>query len=387
MNRPLEQKIKLTIRRLREIWKRTEDRLRFVAFSTGKDSLAMTAMLYEAVAPERSICLYSHHDLEFPLYLEYLEELRARGIRVETVRPFLGYFELMERGMGFVTLTDPWCVPMLVGTAFVGWLQQQGVRGMRSAVMFRGMTGSEYSRKYHNELEIYRRLDLPCVNPMLEFTRQEIREIIRCRYNLPLNPIYEHMNRNYCICCYTLDARRQAYSSKHFPNVCKRYYGQVEKLLFGSGLIETSTIDPKNKTREEQLRHHGFVHWRRSRMQDVLGAAKQRHPSGMISYWIRGEKCISPKHLIPLRGRWIQRGNELRFWDVTESAADAIVKRMINCLNCGFCVVECFAGRHFDRNAKALRIEGCTQCGRCLRLKFCMGWKHRFWRRIIREVR
>jgi len=46
MNKALESKVKTTIARLREIWRTLEDKHRFVAFSTGKDSLAVAAMLY-----------------------------------------------------------------------------------------------------------------------------------------------------------------------------------------------------------------------------------------------------------------------------------------------------------------------------------------------------
>ena len=65
--------------------------------------------------------------------------------------------------------------------------------------------------------------------------------------------------------------------------------------------------------------------------------------------------------------------------------AEVKVDLLINCLDCGFCVVECFPCRRFDRETKTLRIDGCIACGNCLRLKFCMGWRHRFWRRIIVE--
>lgn len=386
MNLPLLRKIQAAIRRMREVWKKTEGKIRFVAFSTGKDSLAMTAMLYEAVEPERPVCLYSHHHLEFPIYLEYLEEIRKKGFHVEVVHPFLEYFELMERGMGFVTLADAWCVPMLVGTAMIGWLQEQGARSPRSGIMFRGMSGSEYSRKYHTEIELYRRLDLPCYNPLLGFTKEEILEIVQARYGLPLNPIYEHMDRSYCICCYTSDARRQTYSSKHFPAVCRKYYRQIEKMLFDSGLIERSHLEPEFKTRDEKIRQHGFIYWRRSRMQDVVGAIKRRLSVNVVAYQIRDPQWISTKHLCPLKGRWARVGNEIRFWDTPATVTDTLIKRMINCLDCGFCVMTCFPCRKFDRASKTLQIEGCIQCGKCLHLKFCMGWKHRFWRRVIVET-
>jgi len=58
---------------------------------------------------------------------------------------------------------------------------------------------------------------------------------------------------------------------------------------------------------------------------------------------------------------------------------------MINCLDCGFCMVECFPCKRFDRQTKTLAVESSIQCGKCLQLKFCMGWRHRFWRRIIVE--
>ena len=204
---------------------------RFVAFSTGKDSLALAAMLYEAVEPERPVCLYSHHNLEFPCNLEYLEKLSEHGFAIKTRHPFLEYFDLMDRGIGFITLWNAWCVPMLVGTALLEWLQQRGARNPKAGIMFRGMSGSEYSRKWHSELELYSRLDLPALNPLLDFSRDEIIEVIKSRYGLPLNPIYQHMNRSYCICCYTSDARRQAYSKKHYPDIYRRYYRQIENLL------------------------------------------------------------------------------------------------------------------------------------------------------------
>ena len=283
----------------------------------------MTAMLYEAVAPEKPICLYSHHGLEFPVNLEYLEELRHRGFAIKIVNPFLEYFDLMERGIGFLTRKDPWCVPMLVGTGIIEWLQEQGARSPREAVMFRGMSGSEYSHKFHTKLELYRRLDLPTFNPLLS--------------------------------------------------------------LFGSGLIEKAHLRPEHRTVEEKLHRHGFVHWNRIRAQNVVGAVKRRPHAGILVYRIRELHWIDTKHLAPLKGNCRVQGNEVRFWKVDEKKSDAIIKRMMNCLNCGFCVVECFRGRHFDRKSKVLRIEHCVQCGRCLRVKFCMGWKHRFWRRIIVE--
>lgn len=385
MNAPLKQKVIAAIRQMKEMWLRTKDKHQFVAFSTGKDSLAMAAMLYEAVGEEKPLCLYSHHNLEFPSNLEYLETLRTKGFRIQTVHPFLEYFELIERGMGFVTLADAWCVPMLVGTGLIGWLQEQGVGGPHAGVMFRGMSGSEYSHVYHAQLELYRRLDLPCFNPLLQFTKEEILEVIISRYGLPLNPIYEHMDRTYCICCYTSDAKRQAYSAKHHPAVCKKYYGHIEDDLFKSGLIDKSNLDDTYKSREEKLERHGFVYWRRSRMQDVVGAIKRRHPSGAIIYKIKSLEWIDTKHLLPVQGHWMQVGDEIRFWDLSEKVCDTLIKRMLNCLDCGFCTVECFPCRQFDRHEKKLRIDGCVQCGKCLRLKFCMGWKHRFWRRVIRE--
>jgi len=109
--------------------------------------------------------------------------------------------------------------------------------------------------------------------------------------------------------------------------------------------------------------------------------------SGAISYTIRDLQWVDTKHLQPVNGRWVQSGNEVRFWNLPETTTDVLIKRMINCLDCGFCVVEGFACRQFDRATKRLRIEGCIQCGKCLRLKFCMGWRHRFWRRIIVDAK
>jgi len=70
MDRPLENKIKATVAHLRQLWSQLHGKHRFVAFSTGKDSLAVAALLYEAVGSEDPPCLYSHHQMEFPEYGE-----------------------------------------------------------------------------------------------------------------------------------------------------------------------------------------------------------------------------------------------------------------------------------------------------------------------------
>jgi len=385
MRKTLTTKVKNTIALIREIYPKLEDGYPFIAFSTGKDSLAMAAMIYEAIAPDKLPCLYVHHNFEFPENLEYLTELKERGFEVEVLNPFLEYFELTDRGIGFLTLKDPWCVPMLVGTALLDWLQRKSARGPKEGIMFRGMSGSEYSRKFHTGAELYGRLDLPCFNPLLEFTKEEIIEIIKDRYGLPLNPVYKHMERTYCIRCYTHGKRRQAYSEQRYSQVCEKYYGHIEKLLFESGLIEKSNLAPEYKTKEEKLDRHGFVYWRRQKTQNVVGAVKCRLSSGALLYHIRESDWITTKHLQPVNGKWVRVGNEIRFWDVPEKTADILIKRMINCLDCGFCMVECFSCRKFDRTTKQLRIEGCIQCGKCIQLKFCMGWHHRFWRRVIVE--
>ena len=345
----------------------------------------LAAMAYEALEPARPTCLYAHHDMEFPSNLEYLERVKERGFAVETVHPFLSYFQLIERGIGFVTLKDAWCVPMLAGTGLLDWLQRQGARSPREGAMFRGMSSSEHNHKLHAGLELYERLDLPTFNPLLEFSKDEILEVIRSRYGLPLNPIYEHMNRTYCIWCYTSDARRQAFSAKHYPDVCSRYYGEIERLLFGSRLIDKAGLATRYKTRDEKLRRHGFVHWRHLKAQDVVGAIKRKLQGDTVACAIRQKAWIQKKHLKSVSGRWAIFGNEVRFWGLSERVTDLLIKRMINCLDCGFCMVECFPCKRFDRQTKTLTVESCIQCGKCLQLKFCMGWRHRFWRRIIVE--
>ncbi|MFC1588137.1 phosphoadenosine phosphosulfate reductase family protein [Planctomycetota bacterium] len=387
MKKSTEKKVKLTLSKIRDIWPKLQERIPFIAFSTGKDSLALTAMLYEAIAPERPPCIYVHHDMEFPENLEYLERLQNYGFKIEVITPFLNYFELMDRGIGFLTRQDAWCVPMLVGTGLLDWLLRKGAKSPRDGAMYRGISGSEYSHKFHMELEIYKKLELPCINPLLGYTKDEIIEIIQDRYGLPLNPIYDHMERTYCICCYTsANAGRKAYSEKRFPEICKRYYQQIEEMLFDSGLIEKSHLDEKHKTREEKLDRHGFIYWRRSKTQEVVGAVKYRIGTELVVYQVREQPWINTKHLKPVHGHWRQKGKEIRFYGIAEQISDLIIKRMINCLDCGFCVVQCFSTRSFDRERKVLKIDNCIQCGNCLNLKHCMGWKHRFWRRVIREV-
>ena len=384
MDESLSNKVDSTIVLIQKVWERVKKQKPFIAFSTGKDSLLVAAMVYEAVAPERPVCLYSHHDLEFSSNLEYLKIMQDY-FDIQMVHPFLNYFELMDRGIGFLTLQDPWCVPMLVGTGILDWLQKNGFKSPETAFMFRGMSGAEYSNKFHATLEFYKRLNLPTMNPLLHFQKDEIYTVIKERYHLPLNPIYKHMDRTYCICCYTSDNKRQEYSGFHYPEICSKYYSQIDSLLFGSGLVERSSLMPKFKTREEKICNHGFVHWMRTKEQNKIGAVKYRLSGGGIVYVIRDESWIKIKHLIPVEGKWIRKGAQITFWNLPERITDCLIKRMINCLDCGFCVVECFHSRHFNRETRELKLTNCLKCGKCLSLEFCMGWKHRFWRRIIVE--
>lgn len=94
MRKTLAKKVQTAVRTMRENWPKLQGMHPFVAFSTGKDSLALAGMLYEAVDPERPACVYAHHDLEFPGNLEYLASLEQRGFNVSVVHPFLQYFEL-----------------------------------------------------------------------------------------------------------------------------------------------------------------------------------------------------------------------------------------------------------------------------------------------------
>ncbi len=96
-------------------------------------------------------------------------------------------------------------------------------------------------------------LNMPCFNPMLEFTKDDILTLIKSRYGLSLNPVYKHMDRTYCLCCYTSDSKRQAYNSEDFPEECEKYYGQIEKMLFDSGLLDRVPQAPERKTRTEKL--------------------------------------------------------------------------------------------------------------------------------------
>ena len=85
MNKILTEKIKNTVELLREIYARVKHLHPFIAFSTGKDSLAMAALIYEAIAPEKIPCVYVHHNLEFANNLSYLLELENRGFWTELI--------------------------------------------------------------------------------------------------------------------------------------------------------------------------------------------------------------------------------------------------------------------------------------------------------------
>jgi len=192
---------------------------------------------------------------------------------------------------------------------------------------------------------------LPTFNPVLSFTTEEIVEVIRGRYGLPLN-----LSTNTWAAPTASAATLRCTAAGNIavgtsPEVCTRYYGRSSTCC-STAVFLTRPSPAEHRTKEEKLGRHGFVHWNRIKAQDVVGAVKRRNRSGSLAYRVREAGWINAKHLEPVRGRWSIKGTEIRFWGLDEGKADTLIKRMINCLNCGFCVVECFRCRHFDRRAR-----------------------------------
>ena len=142
---------------------------------------------------------------------------------------------------------------------------------------------------------------------------------------------------------------------------------------FDSGLIEKVGLVQEYRSGEEKLERYGFVHWTRIREQDASGAFRPILPSAAISYSIRDASWSNTKHLRCIDGKWFRRGNEMRFWNLSERVPDTLIKRMVNYLGCGFCVVECFPCRRFDREGNDKmhhfghndRLESCGSTPNC----------------------
>ena len=384
MDKCLNNKLRNAISDIKKVWAQIETKDRFIAFSGGKDSLALSLIIYEAIDEDPPPCLYVHHDMVLPIHLEYMFDLKRKSdLKIDILHPNLNYFDLIDRGIGFLTLQGSWCKQLLIGTGFLAWLQRKGIKSTKSVVMFRGISGSEYSKKWHSPFEIYTHLNMPCFNPLLNFKTEEIVELITNRYGVPLSPIYKLMERTYCICCYTGDSRSHNYFFQKYSMTIEKIQSQIKELLFDSNIIHKAKLYPEHKTIEEKFLRHGYNNWRRIKEQNVIGAVKIRKPSGLVIYKVKNPDWIDTQHLSAVVGKWLVKGDEVRFWDCDEKVTDILIKRMINCLNCGFCAVECLGHRRFDRTQKKLVVENCVQCGNCVRLNYCMGWQHRFWRRVI----
>ena len=61
MDKILRAKTETAILHIKALWKKVKHHVPFIAFSTGKDSLALTAMVYEALGQDAPPCVYVHH--------------------------------------------------------------------------------------------------------------------------------------------------------------------------------------------------------------------------------------------------------------------------------------------------------------------------------------
>lgn len=177
-------------------------------FSGGKDSLVtMDLMLKHGI--EKAVYVYS--DLEFDQTLEYVESLQGQ-YDIDIIKPKINFFDIIKnRKLCIPSRRMKWCCTVFKFVPFAIYARKNKIDKV-----YRGVRGDE-SKKRSTYVEGSGSEIFPweIVDPIFSWTEKEVWRYIK-QNNLPINPLYQIVNRVGCWLC---------------PNNGKRDWGAARDMM------------------------------------------------------------------------------------------------------------------------------------------------------------
>ncbi len=193
-----------------------------VMFSGGKDSLVVMDLARKAGIKN---AVYIKSPLEFKQTIRYVESFPE----VEIIGFNKDFFEL-SRKLCIPSRRMKWCCTVYKLTPIAIYNRKNNIkyniRGVRRA--------ESSSRENYDEIED-ELFPWTTINPILDWTDKDVWRYIR-KYNLPINPLYQLMNRVGCWCCPFNSKKDWGAARDMMPAEYKKFKNLIEEFSLNMDL-------------------------------------------------------------------------------------------------------------------------------------------------------
>lgn len=213
----------------------------YLAFSGGKDSAVLYYLAKDAGVKFRAF--YNVTTIDPPENVYYIREYFPD---VEFVFPKKNFFALVAQ-KGMPTMQRRYCCAILKESNVAGWCALTGVRADESrkrsqyddvAILSRrkenqGKRGVTIDQIEANEHRCIQGKDAIMLRPLLHWSDLDIWKFHH-KYNIPLNPVYQHSTRVGCMFCPFAKRSEMQYYIDHYPKFWQHVVAAFEQYRIGT---------------------------------------------------------------------------------------------------------------------------------------------------------
>ncbi len=196
----------------------------FLAFSGGKDSQLL--YLIAELSKVKFKAYFSNTTNELPDNIHFI---RKNYPKVKFLNPKENFYKLVSK-KGLPTRIMRYCCAILKEQAGAGMVvltgerKQESVKRSKYSSVVLQSRNAKRSRAYQEKemikLECIKGKDRVRIRPILEFTEEEVWEILR-EFNVPKNPCYDKQSRVGCIFCPFANKKELEEHCKKYPKAKK----------------------------------------------------------------------------------------------------------------------------------------------------------------------
>ncbi|NJE76909.1 phosphoadenosine phosphosulfate reductase family protein [Thermococcus sp. ES12] len=385
----LERKVMEARRFMRKVSTRYSDLPIAVAFSGGKDSLAVLGLALEEFGDEGFTVFFNNTGIEFPETLEYVEKLRKelepKGIK----------FVVADAGDAFwraIHVFSPpgrdyrWCCKVTKLGPITLSIKENYPKGV---LMFVGQRKYESIKRF-KQPRVWKNPWVPNetgASPIFHWRALEVWLYILSR-ELPYNPLYERgFDRIGCFLCPSASLAEIYTLKEEKPELWAKWEGELKRWGKRFGMPdEWITYGfwrwKKLSKGEKAIARELGVDIPEERSWEPVRYTVEKTETGFVTRFNTVVNLKRIGEVAPILGEVKEGENYIRAGDVTfrpdgaytddpNEAVQAyyLVKRAYECVGCGVCVGKCPEGAlSIDERSRKIVVnpELCTHCRECM---------------------